>query len=87
MGWGWASQQWQNNVGSTIVVRQDGKPLLPRHVEALCNYCRYEIRPLLAHFVRIAPLQTRTTASGRRCPGTALTKDVGLVDLEIWQEL
>jgi hypothetical protein len=22
LGWGWASQQWQNNMGSAIVVRQ-----------------------------------------------------------------
>lgn len=49
MGWGWASMQWQNSVGSTIVVRQDKKPLLPLHVEALCKYCRYEIRPLFGH--------------------------------------
>lgn len=49
MGWGWAAQQWQNSVGSVIVVRQDKKPLLPLHAEALCKYCRYEIRPLLAH--------------------------------------
>jgi hypothetical protein len=51
MGWGWASQKWQNSVGSVIVVRQDKKPLSPLHVEALCNYCRYEIRPLLAHSI------------------------------------
>jgi hypothetical protein len=30
-------------------VRQDKKPLSPLHVEALCKYCRCEIRPLLAH--------------------------------------
>jgi len=49
MDWAWAPQQWQNSVGSAIVVRQDKKPLSPLHVEALCKYCRYEIRPLLAH--------------------------------------
>jgi hypothetical protein len=49
LGWGWASREWQNSVGSTIVVRQDKKPLSTLHVEALCRYCRYEIRPLLAH--------------------------------------
>ncbi|KAN0069023.1 zinc finger mynd-type protein [Elaphomyces granulatus] len=49
LGWGWASQQWQNSVGSVIVVREDKKPLFPLHVEALCKYCRYEIRPLLGH--------------------------------------
>lgn len=49
MGWGWASSQWQNDVGSTIVVRQDKKPLASLHVEALCKYCQYEIRPLFGH--------------------------------------
>ena len=48
-GWGFASQQWQNRVGSAIVVRQDKKPLLPLHAEALCKYCRHEIGPLFAH--------------------------------------
>lgn len=51
MGWGWASGQWQSDVGSIIVVRQDKKPLSPLHVEALCKYCCYEIRPLLAHSI------------------------------------
>ncbi|KAL1639781.1 hypothetical protein SLS58_007523 [Diplodia intermedia] len=51
LGWGWASQQWQNSVGSVVVVRQDMKPLSPLHVEALCRYCRHEIRPLLAHSI------------------------------------
>ena len=49
MGWGWTSMQWQKNVGSTLVVRQNKKPLLPLHVKALCKYCRYEIRPLFGH--------------------------------------
>ncbi|MCJ1468422.1 hypothetical protein MMC07_007050 [Pseudocyphellaria aurata] len=48
MGWGLASRQWQDNVGSTLVVRQDKKPLSPLHVEALCKYCR-EVRPLFGH--------------------------------------
>lgn len=49
MIWGYASMQWQYSVGSVIVVRQDKKPLLPLHVEALCKYCRYDIRPFFAH--------------------------------------
>ncbi|KAI1828279.1 hypothetical protein F4861DRAFT_174509 [Xylaria intraflava] len=48
-GWGRTDLQWHNRVGSIIVVRQDGKPILPSHVEALCKYCRYDIRPYLAH--------------------------------------
>lgn len=51
LGWGRASAQWQNSVGSAIVVRQDKKPLFPLHVEALCKYCRYEIHPLLGHSI------------------------------------
>lgn len=51
LGWAWASQQWQNDVGSVIVVRQDRKPLFPLHVEALCKYCIHDIRPLLAHSI------------------------------------
>ncbi|KAI1105466.1 hypothetical protein F4804DRAFT_304024 [Jackrogersella minutella] len=49
MGWGWAPMKWQNGVGSVIVVRQDKKPLLPLHAEALCRYCRHEASPLFAH--------------------------------------
>ncbi len=49
MGWGWASTQWQDSVGSVIVVRQDKKPLSTWHVEALCKYCRHDVRRLLAH--------------------------------------
>ncbi|KAL7894328.1 hypothetical protein HDV64DRAFT_127229 [Trichoderma sp. TUCIM 5745] len=49
LGWGFASMQWQNNVGSVLVLRQDKKPLHPLHVEALCKYCRYDILPLFSH--------------------------------------
>ncbi|KAH6975009.1 hypothetical protein BKA56DRAFT_589904 [Ilyonectria sp. MPI-CAGE-AT-0026] len=48
-GWSWAGWQWQNHVGSVIVVRRDKKPLAPMHVEALCTYCRYDVRPLMGH--------------------------------------
>ncbi|KAI8966245.1 hypothetical protein F5Y11DRAFT_309862 [Daldinia sp. FL1419] len=49
MGWGWAPMQWQNHVGSAIVVRQDKKPLHPLHAEALSYYCRYRARSFIAH--------------------------------------
>lgn len=49
LGWGWAPRQWQNDVGSVLVVRQDMKPLFPLQVEALCTYCRYDARAILAH--------------------------------------
>ncbi|KAI0441739.1 hypothetical protein F4803DRAFT_521955 [Xylaria telfairii] len=48
-GWGWASKQWQTGAGSAIVVRQDKKPLFPLHAEALCRYCRSQIRDYMAH--------------------------------------
>ena len=51
LGWGWAPMEWQPPSGSVLVVRQDRKPLHPLHAEALCKYCRYEIRPLLAHSI------------------------------------
>lgn len=49
LGWGFASIQWLNTVGSVLVLRQDTKPLHPLHVEALCRYCRYDIMPLFSH--------------------------------------
>ncbi|KAK5635129.1 hypothetical protein RRF57_010841 [Xylaria bambusicola] len=51
LGWGWAPQQWQQGVGSTIAVRKDQKPLSPWHVEALCRYCRYDARAWIAHSI------------------------------------
>ncbi|KAI1152130.1 hypothetical protein F4825DRAFT_476394 [Nemania diffusa] len=49
LGWGRASEDWQKEVGSIIVVRHDKKPISRWHVEALCGYCRYEIKPYLGH--------------------------------------
>lgn len=49
LGWGFASTQWQNSVGSVLVVRQDMKPLHPLHVEALCKYCGDDVLPLFSH--------------------------------------
>ncbi|KAF1812295.1 hypothetical protein P152DRAFT_458677 [Eremomyces bilateralis CBS 781.70] len=66
IGWAWASRQWQNSVGSVIIVRQDKKPLFPLHAEALCKYCHHEIRALLAHSI------------GEYSPDEPLTKDAVL---------
>jgi hypothetical protein len=49
LGWGWCSQQWQNEVGSVVVIRKDKKPLLPLHMEALTTYCRKEALPIVSH--------------------------------------
>ncbi|CAH0396254.1 unnamed protein product [Bemisia tabaci] len=43
--WGWAPLHWRTQVGSVFVIRQDKKPLLPLHVEALCHYCREFLQP------------------------------------------
>ncbi|KAI1125637.1 hypothetical protein F5Y10DRAFT_246746 [Nemania abortiva] len=47
--WGCPSVPWTWGVGSVIVVRQDKKPLLPLHVEALCKYCSCDAAPYMAH--------------------------------------
>lgn len=44
--WGLAPMEWQNGVGSVLVVRQDGNDITPREVEALCNYCQKKLQPL-----------------------------------------
>ena len=36
--WGLAPPEWQNDVGSVVVMRKDKKPLLPIHVFALADY-------------------------------------------------
>lgn len=44
--WGWASMDWQEPAGSVIVVRDDGKKLLPQHMDALCHFCRFIMQPI-----------------------------------------
>jgi hypothetical protein len=46
MEWGWAPVEWQNKVGSVLVVRADGKDLSPHHCEVLCTFCQFEMQPL-----------------------------------------
>jgi hypothetical protein len=46
MGWGWAPLEWQNKVGSVLVVRSDGKDLSPHHCEVLCTFCQFKMGPL-----------------------------------------
>jgi hypothetical protein len=46
MGWGWAPMEWQNKVGSVLVVRSDGKDLSPHHCEVLCTFCQFKMQPL-----------------------------------------
>ncbi|KAI0809559.1 hypothetical protein GGR55DRAFT_689325 [Xylaria sp. FL0064] len=49
LSWGSVPMRWQNNVGSVIIMRRDGKPLSRWHLEALCKYCRYEVSTLMTH--------------------------------------
>ena len=35
--------EWQNDVGSIIVVHKDKKALHPRQVKALCDFCQFEL--------------------------------------------
>lgn len=66
LGWGWAPDQWQHDVGSVVVIREDRKPLLPSHVEALCRYCRYDARDWVAH------------SMGEYAPDESMSKDLVL---------
>lgn len=49
LGWGMPPRQWQVDVGSVLVVRQDKKPLSTFDIEALCKYCQCEAYPLFEH--------------------------------------
>ena len=44
--WGWAPMQWQNTVGTVLVVRSDGQDVTTRQVEALCHFCQFKMQPL-----------------------------------------
>jgi MYND finger len=44
--WGWAPLHWQNDVGSVIVVRKDGKDLTARQAEAFAYYCQFKLQPV-----------------------------------------
>jgi hypothetical protein len=41
--WGLAPLEWQDKVGSVIVMRKDKKPLLPGQVAALVEYCQVRL--------------------------------------------
>lgn len=44
--WGFVGLEWVDPAGSVFVVRDGGKELHPQHVEALCHWCLYVLRPL-----------------------------------------
>ena len=37
---------WQNNVGSVLVVRSADQDVSVQQVEALCHFCQFKIQPL-----------------------------------------
>jgi len=59
MGWGWASMEWQNRVGSVLVVRADGKDLSPHQCEVLCDFCESKMQPLFEESCRARTLTMR----------------------------
>lgn len=44
--WGFVGIEWVDPAGSVFVVREGGEKLDPQHVEALCHWCLYVLRPL-----------------------------------------
>lgn len=44
--WGFVGLEWVDPAGSVFVVRDGGRDLHPEHVEALCYWCLYVLRPL-----------------------------------------
>ena len=44
--WGWAPMKWQNEVGSVLVVRGDGRDVSVQQVEVLCHFCQFKMQPL-----------------------------------------
>ncbi|KAI9879647.1 MAG: hypothetical protein M1830_007754 [Pleopsidium flavum] len=51
--WARASSSWQDSVGSVMVVRQDGKYLSSLHMEVLCAFCQYKVRPLFEQQMKV----------------------------------
>lgn len=45
-GWGFVGLDWVDSAGSVIVVREGGKPLSTQHLEALCHWCLFVLKPL-----------------------------------------
>ena len=69
IGWSTSPHVWLKTVGSVLMVRQDMKPLLPLHAEALCMYCGFHVSPLLSRTLRMR---------GQRAPEHPLTKEQAL---------
>lgn len=44
--WGFVGLTWVDPAATVIVVRADGAPLDPQHVEAMCHWCLFVLKPL-----------------------------------------
>lgn len=45
-GWGFVGLDWVDPPGSVIVVREGGETLPVQHLEALCHWCQFVLKPL-----------------------------------------
>ncbi|CAG8949137.1 hypothetical protein HYFRA_00004759 [Hymenoscyphus fraxineus] len=57
--WGFASHEWQSNVGSVLLVRADRKPITPRQVEVLTEYCWTKLQPSFESSIEANSLSAR----------------------------
>lgn len=44
--WGFVGLDWVDPAGSVIVVREKGGYLSPQHLEAMCHWCEFVLKPL-----------------------------------------
>lgn len=44
--WGFVGFEWIDPAGSVIVVRDNGEELSPQHLEAMCHWCQFVLKPL-----------------------------------------
>lgn len=87
--WGWAPMHWQCDVGSVLVVRQDKKRLTPMHMEALCGYCRFDARALIAHSLgeyHPDPPLAKSAVLSMICRATFSISWYKLVDVKLKEE-
>lgn len=57
--WGWAPPEWQSGVGSVLLVRADRKPISPRQVEILTEYCFTKLEPSIESSIEAGTLSAR----------------------------
>lgn len=75
--WGWAARPFQDAIGSFMIIRVDGKPLLREHGEALVMFCSEYLQPLIEHSMELG------TAADRQIALDRMTKDNFL---RFWEE-